>query len=73
MLSEVVVTMREYTVRKALNDLHNKSLEDLTEHATQEVKRKLSQENDLLIPENVDKDKAMIDERVAEWLDRFLK
>ena len=63
--------MSEYIVQKALDDLHNRSMEDLVDLVTREVVKKLSQEYDLSIPENVEKAKAVMDERIAELLNRF--
>ena len=63
--------MSEYIVQKALDDLHNRSMEDLVDLVTREVVKKLSQEYDLSIPENVEKAKVVMDERIAELLNRF--
>ena len=63
--------MSEYVVQKALDDLHNRSMEDLVDLVTREVVKKLSQEYDLSIPENVEKAKVVMDERIAELLNRF--
>ena len=63
--------MSEYVVQKGLDDLHNRSMEDLVDIVTQEVVKKLSQEYDLSIPENVEKAKAVMDERIAELLNSF--
>ena len=64
--------MSEYIVQKALDDLHNRSMEDLVDLVTREVMRNLSREYDLSIPENVEKAKVVMDERIAESLNRFL-
>ena len=66
-----IAIMSEYIVQKALDDLHNRSMEDLVDIVTQEVVKKLSQEYDLSIPENVEKAKAVMDERIAELLNSF--
>ena len=66
-----IAIMSEYIVQKALDDLHNRSMEDLVDLVTREVVKKLSQEYDLSIPENVEKAKAVMDERIAELLNRF--
>ena len=63
--------MSEYIVQKALDDLHNRSMGDLVDLVTREVVKKLSQEYDLSIPENVEKAKVVMDERIAELLNRF--
>ena len=63
--------MSEYIVQKALDDLHNRSMEDLVDLVTREVVRKLSREYDLSIPENVEKAKVVMDERIAELLNHF--
>ena len=63
--------MSKYIVQKALDDLHNRSTEDLVDLVTREVVKKLSQEYDLSIPENVEKAKVVMDERIAELLNRI--
>ena len=63
--------MSEYIVQKALDDLHNRSMEDLVDLVTREVMKKLSREYDLSIPENVEKAKVVMDERIAEFLNCF--
>ena len=63
--------MSEYIIQKALDDLHNKNMEDLVDLVTREVVKKLSQEYDLSIPENVEKAKVVMDERITELLNHF--
>ena len=60
-----------YIVQKALDDLHNRNMEDLVDLVTREVVRKLSREYDLSMPENVEKAKVVMNERIAELLNRF--
>ena len=65
--------MSEYIIQKALDDLNNRSMEEVVDLMTREVVRQLSREYDLSIPENVEKAKVVMNERIAELLNRSLK
>ena len=65
--------MSKYIVQKSLDDLSNRSMEEVVDLVTREVVRQLSREYDLSIPENVEKAKVVMNERIAELLKRSLK
>ena len=54
-------------VQKALDDLYNRNIEEVIDLLTQELMKKLSQEYDLSIPEQLEKAKVVMDEQITEY------